>query len=175
MSASELAELFTHFLMLSMLAVGGAITAAPEMHRFVVGNGWIDDAQFSASIAIAQASPGPNILFVTLIGFTAGGAAGAVATTVGMLLPSSVVALALFRWTERRHELRWVKAFRAGMAPITIGLVLATGWILAQANLDAPVMVAITAATALVLVHTRLNPLWTIAAGALVGVASLPL
>ena len=62
MSAAELAELFTHFLMLSMLAVGGAITAAPEMHRFVVGNGWIDDAQFSASIAIAQASPGPNIL-----------------------------------------------------------------------------------------------------------------
>ena len=175
MNAADLAQMFAHFISLSMLAVGGAISAAPEMHRFMVGNGWIDDTQFSASIAIAQASPGPNILFVTLIGLHAGGAAGALATTVGMLLPSSVFALATFRWTEHRHQLPWVKAFRAGMAPITIGLVLATGWILAQANLDAPLLLAVTASGAVLLVTTRVNPLWVIAAGAVIGMAAQPL
>ncbi|MCL4744987.1 MAG: chromate transporter [Burkholderiaceae bacterium] len=168
----ELGAVFVHFLMLSTLSFGGAITVAPEMHRYMVGNGWIDDAQFSASIAIAQSSPGPNILFVTLIGFTAAGAAGAVATTLGMLVPSSIIAVATFRWTEQHRERALIRAFRAGMAPVTIGLVAATGWILAQVNLAAPTLVAVTAASALVLIRTRINPLWTIAAGAVVGVAA---
>jgi chromate transporter len=168
-----LAELFGRFLMLSLLSIGGAITVAPEMHRLVVAErGWLDDAAFTASISLAQAAPGPNILFVTLIGWNAAGAAGALATTLGILLPSSLLALGASRWVERYRTHRGVQAFRAGMAPITIGLLLATGWILAAPNATEPVLVALTLGTVAAVVFTRVNPLWLIAAGALAGVVA---
>jgi chromate transporter len=144
------------------------------MHRFVVDErGWIDDTAFTASISLAQASPGPNILFVTLIGWNAAGWAGALAATVGIMLPSSVLALAAWRFTERLREAPWVRAFRTGMAPITIGLLMATGWILASPNLSLPWLPILTALTVVLTLRTRLSPLWLLAAGAVAG-ALLP-
>ncbi len=173
MSGSDLFELFLRFTTLSLLAIGGAITLTPEMHRFTVAeHGWLDDAQFTASISLAQASPGPNILFVTLIGWNAGGWAGAAATTIGILLPAATVALVAYRWTERLNALPWVRAFRTGMAPITIGLLLATGWVLAAPNAGHPVLIGVTAVTAVMVLTTRLNPLWLLGGGALAGILS---
>ena len=170
LSAADLAQLLLHFASLSLLAVGGAITVAPEMHRFVVGEqGWLDDQQFTASIALAQSSPGPNVLFVTLIGWNAGGWPGALASTVGIMLPSSVLALHAHRWAQRRRELALVRALRSGMVPITIGLLLATAWVLTEPNLRSPVLVCLTLATVAITARTKLNPLWLIAAGALAG------
>ena len=66
-------QLFGHFAMLSLLAIGGAITTVPEIHRYIVGQrGWLDDVSFSGSIALAQAAPGPNVLFVALMGWNVG-------------------------------------------------------------------------------------------------------
>lgn len=173
MSGADLLELFGRFVALSLLSIGGAITVAPEMHRFTVEeHGWLDDAAFTASISLAQASPGPNILFVTLIGWNAGGWAGAAAATIGIMLPSATVALIAWRWTERLAARPWVKAFRTGMAPITIGLLLATGWLLAAPNHDRPVLLALSALTAVLVVTTKLNPLWLLAGGAVVGIVA---
>jgi chromate transporter len=171
LGAADLAELLVRFLLLSMLSIGGAITVAPEMHRFVVDQrGWLDDASFTASISLAQAAPGPNILFVTLIGWNAAGPAGALATTVGIMLPSSLLAVAASRWAERHQARPGVQAFRTGMAPITVGLLLATGWLLAEPNVGDPLLLGLTAVTALLVWKTRVNPLWLIAAGGLAGV-----
>ena len=72
--AAGLLGLFTHFLVLSLLAVGGAITTAPDMHRYLVTEQhWLSDAQFTSSIAIAQAAPGPNVLFVADVARSAAG------------------------------------------------------------------------------------------------------
>ena len=121
MSGADLAELFGRFLVLSLLAIGGGITVVPEMHRFMVErHGWLSDADFSASIALAQAAPGPNILLVTVMGWNAGGWAGALATTAGILLPSTTVALLAHRGAERWRERRLVRAFREGTLPITL-------------------------------------------------------
>ena len=96
LSAADWLLLFTHFTMLSLLAVGGAITTAPDMQRFVVREqGWLSDAQFTASVALAQAAPGPNVLFVAVIGFNIGGLAGVLATLLGTLVPSSLLAYGL--------------------------------------------------------------------------------
>ena len=71
-TAALLLTLFLHFLLLSLLAVGGAITVLPDMHRLLVSQlGLLTDAQFAASIAIAQAAPGPNVLFVAVMGWQA--------------------------------------------------------------------------------------------------------
>ena len=95
--------------MLSLLAIGGAITTAPDMHRYVVDeHHWISDAQFSASIAIAQAAPGPNVLFVAVLGWNVAGPLGALATMAGTLLPSTALTLVATRWgaAPARHARR---------------------------------------------------------------------
>ncbi|HWI11861.1 MAG TPA: chromate transporter, partial [Burkholderiaceae bacterium] len=75
--AADLLGLFLHFLVLSLLAVGGAITTVPDMHRYIVAeHHWLTDAQFTASIAIAQAAPGPNVLFVAVLGWNVAGPLG---------------------------------------------------------------------------------------------------
>ncbi|MDQ2736389.1 MAG: chromate transporter, partial [Pseudomonadota bacterium] len=133
LSAADLLGLFGHFLMLSLLAVGGAITTAPDMHRFVVDeHHWLTDAQFSASIAIAQAAPGPNVLFVAVLGWNVGGWLGTLATMCGTLLPSTALTLYANRWGAKRRETRGLRAFTTGLTPLTIGLLVATGWVLAR-------------------------------------------
>ena len=109
--SADLLGLFPHFLVLSLLAIGGAITTVPDMHRYiVVEQHWLTDAQFSASIAIAQAATGPNLLFVAVLGWNVAGAWGALVTTFGNLLPSTVLTLWATRWGTQRRETRAVRA-----------------------------------------------------------------
>ena len=167
---SDLIQLWLHFTMLSMLAVAGAITTAPDMERYLVQQqGWLTTEQFNASIAIAQAAPGPNILFVALLGWNTAGPAGLVATMAGILLPSSTVAVAVGRYGRRNADRLAVRAFTAGLVPLTVGLLVATGWLLAAPGIQRWASVALVAGTVLVMVRTRASPLWPIAAGAVVG------
>ena len=174
-------SLLGHYMALSLLCVGGAITTAPDMHRFLVQEkGWLTDPQFSASIAIAQAAPGPNVLFTGLMGWNVGLNAGGLPTALlgmllclgGIMLPSSVLAYATAQWSHRNRDLRAVRAFKQGLAPLGIALLVATGWILATANGYAlrnwPTW-AVTTVTTLVVWRTRLHLLWLLGAGALIG------
>ena len=173
--------LFLHYLSLSLLSIGGAITTAPDMHRFLVDKQhWLTDAQFNASIAIAQAAPGPNVLFVALLGWNVGLNAGGLFTgllgvflaMLGILIPSTTLTYVAAQWGHRNRELRAVRAFKQGMAPIVVALLIATSWILAAANgsslKDWPVWL-VTAATALIVWRTKIHLLWLLGAGALLG------
>jgi chromate transporter len=161
--ASAWLALFTHFLVLSLLAVGGAITTVGDMQRFVVREqGWLSDAQFTASVALAQAAPGPNVLFVAVIGFNVG-------TMTGTLLPSTTLALAATRWGARNQDSRWLRAFTTGLAPITIGLLVATSWILLEPTRTQWPTAVIVLGTLAFMLGTKWSPLWPIAAGALAG------
>ena len=174
LSNADLLGLFGHFLVLSLLAVGGAITTAPDMHRYVVDeHHWISDAQFSASVAIAQAAPGPNVLFVAVIGWNVAGPLGALATMSGTLLPSTALTLLAARWGSRRREARGMRAFTTGLTPLTIGLLVATGWLLARPYVGdgahpvgALTVIAVTIATML---RTRISPIWIVGFGAVIG------
>lgn len=181
MSAADWAGFTLHLIGLSLLAVGGAIAVAPDLHRYlVVQHGWLGDPQFAASIALAQAAPGPNVLFVALLGWNVGLQAGSHALALlglalallGMLLPSSVLTLAITRWAHRHREDRGVRAFKQGMAPVVIGLLMATAWILVSAQHgphgQAP-LAAVALGVMLLVWHTRLHLLWLLGAGALAG------
>jgi chromate transporter len=160
--------------MLSFLAIGGAITTTPEMHRYlVIEHHWMTDAQFTASVAIAQAAPGPNVLFVAVMGWNVGGAMGALATMTGILIPSTALSLWATRWGSSRRDTRGVRAFTSGMAPLTIGLLLATGWVLAAPAAAHAGALALVAGTVLVMMRTTLSPMWAVAAGAVVGAFGL--
>lgn len=173
--------LFTHYLALSLLSVGGAVSTAPEMHRYLVDQQhWLSEAQFNSSIAIAQVAPGPNVLFVALLGWNVGSNAGGITTALlgvlvamtGILLPSTTLAYLAARWGHRNRELRAVRAFKQGMAPIVIALLIATGWILSSAHnapgRDWPLWL-LTAASALIVWRSKIHLLWLLAAGAVLG------
>lgn len=175
-------HLFGHYLLLSLLSVGGALTTAPEMHRYLVlQQRWLSETQFSSSITLAQAAPGPNILFVALLGWNLGmnsgglllAVAGVFIALTGILLPSTIVTHLASQWGHRNRDLRAVRAFKLGMAPVVIGLMLATGWILASApgtsGQNWPFWV-LTAITTLLVWRTRLHLPWLLAAGALLGI-----
>ena len=179
-------NLFLYFISISLLAVCGDIATAPDMHRFLVERqGWLTDLQFNASIAIAQAAPGPNVLFIALLGWNVGintggaGAAGWASGALGMalsmdgiMLPSTTLTWLATRWGHRNRERRSVRAFKQGMAPVVIGLLLATAWLLSSAHgnpaTDWPLWLLTLVCTLLVW-RTRLHLLWLLGAGALLG------
>jgi chromate transporter len=174
LTTSELLGLFGHFLVLSLFSVGGAISAAPDMHRtLVLEHRWLDDTTFTTSIALAQAAPGPNVLFVAVLGWNAAGPMGALATMVGILLPSTILTLGVTRWGHARRETRGVRAFTSGLTPITIGLLFSTGWVLALPYVREPGQgwgaLALIVVTLVVMTRTRWSPMWLVALGAIVG------
>jgi len=181
LNAFDWLALLAHFAALSLLGVGGAITTAPDMHRYLVGERmWLTDAQFTSSIALAQAAPGPNILFVGLLGWNVGlncggygfAALGLTLTLIGILVPSSLLTYLSARWGHKNRELRAVRAFKQGMAPIVVALMVATAWLL-TATQGSPItntsLWALTGVSALLVWRTRIHLLWLLGSGALLG------
>lgn len=168
----DIGALFLHFILLAALSIGGTDTVLPDMHRYLVEvHGWLTNKQFTDAYALARAVPGPNMLYVTLMGWQVAGFPGALATTLALSIPSVTVTLLLVRLSARKPRWPLGRAIKLGLAPLTIGLMFASGWVLLSAvNHDwrGYLLTAITLAVAL---RTRLNPLWMIAAGAVLGIA----
>lgn len=169
MSDTELFALFLHFLSLSVFATGGAISLASDMHRYVVDqHGYLSHTEFVNSIAMAQASPGPNIMFVTVMGWQIAGLKGALATTIGLSLPALIFPFVVSRLGRQAQFERGLRAMQRGLGPVAIGLMLSTCFLLVR---DAPGVwkgAAIIAATIALLALTRIPPVLLIfAAGGL--------
>jgi chromate transporter len=158
--------------LLSLLAFGGANATVPELHRQVVDvMGAMSDADFTNLFALAQTAPGPNVLILPLVGWRLAGAAGLAVATLATVLPTSGLALVTGRILSRAGDSRFLKALRAGLVPLAIGLILASGFVLARAADRDALSIAITLLGALALVFTRVNPIWVMAAAAAAGVA----
>ena len=162
------------FAVMSLFAVGGANSAIPEMHRVAVDvNHWLSDKQFTDVYAIAQLSPGPNVLIVTLIGYSAAGLLGALVATVAMCVPTAVLALIVSLFLTRASQARWPGIVQAALVPLSIGLMGASGFILARTSDRTAVAVLVTVGAAVLASVTKLNPLWMLAAGGCLGFAGL--
>lgn len=163
-------ELFLEFTLLSFVAFGGATALLPEMHRVVVEqHQWLNETTFTHLYAIAQAAPGPNVLVVTLIGWKIAGLAGALATTLAMCLPMSIVIYLLIdRWQGFAGQ-RWQRAISLGVAPLAIGLVFSGALLIAQSAGLAWGGALLVLIVVVLNLRTRWHPLWFIALGALAG------
>jgi len=169
-----LADIVLQFGMLSLVAFGGAGAVLPEMHRLAVETRhWMDDATFAHLVAISQATPGPNAIIATLIGWHVAGWSGALAATAALCGPSSLLIFFFMGLWEKIRGTRWRLVIQAGIAPLAIGLVLASGCIITRGADGGWGAYALTAATVLVALNSRLNPLWLIGAGALLGLAGI--
>jgi chromate transporter len=174
MSIGELWALCVYFMMLSFLAIGGAASILPEMHRYVVElHGLMTSAQFAQLYALAQVAPGPNIMYVPLIGLHVGGWLGAVGTMFAVSVPSFTLTFVIAHLHARHPKAAFGLAIRRGLTPITIGLLFASVWILVPAvNQDWRGYV-LTALTAAFVLRSPLNPIWLLAAGAVAGMTGI--
>jgi chromate transporter len=169
-----LTTLAGYFALMSLFAIGGANSAVPEMQRVAVEvERWMTDRQFTDIFAIAQVTPGPNVIIVTLIGYHVAGLVGALVATLAMCGPTCVFAFYIGDVWERFKDAPWRAAIQAGLLPISIGLIAASAFVVASVAAHNLVAVAVTLATAVVTYTTRLNPLWIFGAAALLGLAGL--
>jgi len=174
MEQVDLAALATHFALLSLMAIGGVGAMLPDMQRYVVEvNPWLSATQFADAYALGQAAPGPNMMFVTLLGWQLDRWAGAVVATIAVIFPPIALTLAFVHLNANNPDARLGRAIRSGLSPIAIGLVLSSGWILAQSADQNSRRALLTLATVALMLRTRLNPVWLILAGAIAGMTGI--
>ena len=170
MNCPALGDVVHQFLVLSLLSIGGANAIIPEIHlRAVEIQQWMTDADFTQLYALSQAAPGPNVLIVGLIGWKAAGVAGAFVAMIAMCAPSSVLTYQIANAWERFRDAAWRIATQAALAPITVGLVLASGYVLTRTIDHSWPAYATTAISAMVAVLTRVHPLWLLGIAGVVG------
>jgi chromate transporter len=162
----------SQFALMSLFAMGGANAALPEMHRLAVeAMGWMTDRQFANMYALAQVTPGPNVIVVTLIGFHVAGIAGALVTTLAMCGPTCIFAFFIGSVWDRFKDARWRVIVQDGMVPVSLGLVAASAFVIADVSATNWVTSAMIAVAAVVTFFWRINPLWIFAVAALFGLA----
>jgi chromate transporter len=174
MDRADLGSLALHFALLSLMAIGGVSSILPDMQRYVVEvNHWLSAKQFTDAYALAQAAPGPNMMFVTLVGWQLSGWAGAIVATLAIMVPPIMLTLGITRLNAHSPDAPLGRAIRGGLGPIAIGLTLSSGWILAQSADHSWRTALLTLATIALMLRTKLNPVWLIAAGAIAGIAGI--
>jgi chromate transporter len=174
MISPVLLEICLQFLLLSLLSIGGANSIIPEIQRRTVEvEHWMTNADFAQMFALSQAAPGPNVLIVSLVGWKTAGVLGAIVAMASMCAPSSLLAYQVAKIWERFRHAPLRIAIQHALAPITIGLVLSSGAVLTRTIDQDWRACALTAATAGVVLSTRLHPLWMLAAAALLGAVGL--
>ena len=173
-NANPIWALVLTFGWMSLFAVGGANSAVPEMHRIAVDvQHWMTDKQFADVFAISQLSPGPNVLIVTLIGYSVAGVAGALAATLAMCGPTAILAYYVSGLLQRSSHSRWPAIIQGALVPLSIGLMAASCLILARTSDQSWMAVLITVIAAALAFATRLNPIWMLAAGGILGFAGV--
>lgn len=171
---SLLVDLFVSFFLVAFVSFGGATAVIPELYRIAVTeHGWMTAQTFTELFAVAQAAPGPNVLIVTLIGQHVDGWQGALAATIGMCLPMSLLVGLLFKHWDRLQHWRGRAAIQLGVAPLAVGLVLASGVLIARSTAPGWAGIGLVALTVWLSLRTQLHPLWLILLGALLGLAGL--
>jgi chromate transporter len=171
MNSPTLFDLVSYFAVLSLISFGGVSASLPDMHRYFVDqNHWLTSDEFTRLFGIANAAPGPNMMVVGLLGFQMAGAAGAVASFLAMALPSSLFAYYVGGVWHRFRDRPWRIAIQAGLVPLTVGLLLASGYVLTRAADGISwAAYALTAGTVALFMCTRIHPLWCLAVGAVLG------
>ncbi len=173
-NTGALLTLAGYFALFSLFAIGGANAALPEMHRLAVDMmHWMSERQFADMFAIAQVTPGPNVVVVTLIGYHVAGLAGAVVATLAMCGPTCLFAFFIGRIWDRFKDAPWRVAIQAALVPVSIGLIGASAAVIASAAAQSITAVVVIVLTAVLTYMIRVNPLWIFAGAALLGLAGL--
>ena len=164
-------QLALMFVGVAFFSIGGASALIPEFYRQVVSvRGWMSGTDFAHMVALAQVAPGPNLLIVSLIGWRVAGIPGMLVSTIAIVGPPSLLAFGVGRVLDRLKDAAWLSAVKGALAPVVVGLMMASGLVTAQAANHAAILWALTGVAAVFMYVLRRNPLWVISGGALLGI-----
>jgi len=163
-------QLALYFALLSLVSVGGIPSVMPEMQRLVVDvQGWMTAAEYTQLFAIAQAAPGPNVLVTALIGWKIAGILGGLVTFGAFCGPAAVLAYSIGGIWDRMRDAPWRKVFQRALVPISVGFIVSGGYVLATPRGVDWQSALIAGLSAAVLYTTRVNPLWVLGGGGVLG------
>jgi chromate transporter len=168
---SVLVSLTIHLALLSSISFGGFPTVLPDVRHFVVANHeWMTDQDFTNFFALAQTVPGPSmILMMSFVGWRVGGIPGAITRALATFGPPCVLYFAAYRLWDRFRGAAWQHIVRIGLVPVTVGLVIASGIVMARAADAEWQAVAVTVAATALMLQTRINPFLILFAGGALG------
>jgi chromate transporter len=161
------------FAYLSLLTVGGGMAAFPEMKYLTVEvHKWLSFPQLIHLYGVGQMAPGPNMMMIVSIGQWAGGFLGALVTLIAFFGPTALLAFLVAKAWRKMEKWPWRKSIQQGLAPVSIGLLLAGCFTMAKGAITGLETATIAVGTLLILLQYKINPALLVVAGAIVGVLS---
>ena len=165
-----LVQLGLYFALLSLLTFGGLGPVIPEMQRYIVDvKGWMTPGDFMQLFAVAQTAPGPNVLVTSLVGYRVAGVAGSVVALLALCVPTAAIAWSTSVLWERFRESPWRRVAQRALTPLLVGLMLAAGYTIATPHAPDWRLWLIALLTASGMTTTRVNPVWLLVGGAVLG------
>lgn len=165
-----MAQLALYFVLLSIVSVGGIPAVMPEMQRLVVDvQGWMSAAEYTQLFAVAQAAPGPNVLVTALVGWKVYGIVGGMVALGSFCGPAAALSYYIGGFWDRMRDAPWRAAFQRALVPISVGFIFSGGYVLATPHGLQWSSVLIAGGAGAVMFLTRLNPLWMLSAGGVLG------
>lgn len=117
-------ELFWTFFCIGLFTFGGGYAMLPLIQEEVLRHGWLTENEIVDFIAVSESTPGPfAINMATYVGIETAGPLGAIATTLGVVLPSLIVIMIVAVCYEKFKKAKSVQAGLMGIRPIAIGLI----------------------------------------------------
>ncbi len=168
---NQVPALIRVFAYLSILTVGGGMAAFPEMKILTVDvHKWLTFPQLIHLYSVGQMAPGPNMMMIVPIGQWAGGLLGAIAVLVAFFGPTAILAYAVAKAWKKLEKWPWRTSIQRGLAPVSIGLLLAGCFSMAKGAVTGTETAAIAVAVLLILLQYKINPALLVVASACIGV-----
>lgn len=167
----QLLDLAMVFGYISLLTVGGGMAAFPELKDLTVDvHHWVTFPELMHYYSLGQLAPGPNMMMVASIGAQVAGLPGAAVVLVAFILPTGLLTFGIGRLWNRLHAWPWRTSIQRGLGPVSVGLVLAGGIVLARGALTNTLTVALAVGVFALLMLTKINPAIPIVVSGLVGI-----
>ena len=167
---NEIPALIRVFAYLSLLTVGGGMAAFPELKILTVEvHHWLTFPQLVHFYSVGQMAPGPNMMMIVCIGAWAAGIPGVLVVLIAFFGPTALLAFVIGRLWTRLEKWPWRASIERGLAPVSIGLLLAGCLTMAKVAVTGVVTVIIAGAVFAILLRSRINPALLILGGALIG------
>jgi chromate transporter len=167
---NQIPALIRVFAFLSLLTVGGGMAAFPEMKTLTVDvHKWLAFHQLIHLYSVGQLAPGPNMMMIVAIGDWAGGILGAMAVLVAFFGPTALLAMIVGRLWNKLEKWPWRESIERGLAPVSIGLLLAGTLSMAKGAVTGWTTGGIALAVLLTVLWRKVNPALLVVAGAIVG------
>ena len=174
-------NLFFTFFKIGLFTFGGGYAMIPMIQDEVIAKGWLTSEQLINLIAISESTPGPfAVNAATFIGSSQAGILGAIAATLGVVLPSFIIILLIAKIFLNFQKNKHVKNTLNGVKPIVAGLILSVVISLVYTNVTSeiimlPYIIILSVLVIIKLIFKKINPILLIVISAVLGIIIVPL